>query len=261
MTDVYMLISNPPHPEADLQQAAPCFETTAAELRMRLNYRSSVIWFAGEELTPLRETATTLQHAGVRVRLIKGRSLAALSQRHELKMFAFGPSGLQLRVENDKTFEVPYDWSVASVMCRPMETEHISRLPAKTATPNKSFRQDATTKIGDIHEPVDQKFVDMYFFKLPSVHRVTIRPGACDFSGLGDAMKPVVNENINTLLQELQTRFASVRDDRRLDNLPVPRPKLINGKTLESQLELADPSLRDIDPYDLLSRLAFLSGA
>jgi hypothetical protein len=263
MADHFLLISSPPHQVSDVTALAQILGITAAEARVKLNYPAASIWFADNPLATLQKTGRALQAVGARIRLIKGTTLVALQQRHRLRRFRFEDHGLTCIADQDQSLEIPYDWSVHAVVCRPMELEHIVRLSvrqaAQAANRNKSIRQEAKTKLSGIRGHVDGAFVDLYFHNLPKVHRVTLRPGDVDFTGLGRGMQPVVNQNVSHLLSRLGELFGTAEIDHTLENLPAPTTSMVGGRLLDRALEAIHPNLGKLDPYDLLSRLTFLA--
>lgn len=263
MADLFLLISNPPHGSVDNERAAACFGMPVAEVRIRMNAPAAQVWFAEPAMDVLKERARTLIDAGANVRVIRGTSLLALSPRQDLRRFSFAPNGLRCQVAKDREILIPYDWKAVAVTCRPADPGRVVRKTllqtARSADRNKSLRQDAKTRVVEIVAPTDESFVDLFFVRLPKVRRLTIRPGHTEFSGLGSAMKPVMNENVATLVDHMRERFTSAEHDNRLVDAPAPRPATVSGKALQSHLAAIDPTLRDLDWYDLLSRLAFLS--
>jgi len=263
MADHYLLVSCPPHAAEDVPAVARLLGITAAEARVKLNYPAVSIWFADETLGTLQKTTRALQSAGVRARLIKGASIMALHERHRLRRFRFDPQGLACTIDGGRSVVIPYDRSITAVVCRPMELENIVRLSvrqaAQAANRNKSIRQEAKTKLTRIRGHVDAAFVDLYFYRLPKVHRITLRPGDADFSGLGETMQPVENQNVSQLLSRLGDVFAETDVNRTLENLPAPKNQMVGGRLLEKTLEAIHVGLGEIDAYDLLSRLTFLA--
>ena len=59
----------------------------------------------------------------------------------------------------------------------------------------------------------------------------------------------------------MKGRFAKVTHTRTMETLPAPRATRVNGHSIESILGQIDKELWDVDPYDLLSRFAFLAAA
>jgi hypothetical protein len=265
MTDIFLLISNPPHATVDVERAAECFGLAPAEVRIRMNAPAAQVWFAEPDMDLLKDRARALIDAGANVRVIRGKSLLALSPRHDLKSFVFETDGMRCILGSDRSIVVPYDWKAVAVSCRPADPGRVVRRTllqtVRSADRRKSVRQQAKMKVADIAGHTDESFVDLFFIHLPTVRRLTIRPGYTEFSGLGAEMKPVMNENVTALIHELARRFTVAQHDRRLLDAPGPRPITVSGRALSHHLETIDPTLRDLDWYDLLSRLAFLSRA
>ncbi len=265
MSEPFLLLSSPPHDELDIADLGPIFGLSAAEVRVKANYPSSTIWFASSDLSELQQTARQLKSAGAHVRIIKGKSLTVLSRRHRLRRFVFEDDGMRCYVDADRSIQIPYSWSAAIVSGRPDQMETVDRLTlrqtAKMSSRNKSIRQEARSALADIKEPLDESFVDFYFYELPKVHRFTARPGDTEFSGLADKMKPVVHENIAELTETIGKKFKAIRFNQTMETLPPPRPPFVSGKSLNKILDETEPGLGKVGTYDLSSRFAFLAEA
>ena len=145
---------------------------------------------------------------------------------------------------------------------KPGSVERLTlRQTAKIAGRNKSPRQEAKSALANIKAPLDESFVDFYFYQLPKVHRFTARPGDTEFTGLGDRMKPVVKENILELTKVIEEKFAAADLSRTMETRPPPRPPFVSGKSFEKILDEIEPGLGTADTYDLSSRFAFLAAA
>jgi hypothetical protein len=262
MSQVYLLISDPPHGDVDRSIAARWFELPAVEAQMRLNHPAPQVWFAGQDLDDINETARQLQHAGANVRIVEAQRLVGIPHGTPLRRFEFGDTAMTCWGDGHEA-TIPYDWAAAAISCEPEETGPIKRLTlrqtARAAARNKSYRQEARMKLGRIEEPTDPSFIDLYFWNTAQVERFTVRPAVTEYSGLGAVMKPVARENANMLIEQMGERFHPMHDDRRLHDASGPRVALVGSKALASHLEDADPTLRDIEWYDLLSRLSFLT--
>jgi hypothetical protein len=263
MADTYLIVSCPPHGDADPKAVAPCFGQTVAEVGMLLRNPNPRIWFAGSDAAALKQTAATLRENGVRLRMVKGITLTALSTRFNLKGFAFTPDGLECTVDKGKKAVVPYTWKAVSIACRPLEEGHGgagSLLQAVRDVETRSFGGDGGS---DSHRRADNdgSFVDLYFMHLPKVWRFTIRPGLTSFEGLGDRMQPIMQRNVNELLAMLGERFAGSRNDDRLNTPPSPGSGTIGGRAVSAVLADIHPDLKKVEWYDLMSRLTFLAVA
>ena len=263
MADLKFLLSNPPHADPDPAAAAGVFGLSTAEARIKLNFAGPDVWFAGEDSEDLEAKVADLRQLGARVSITDAAAVADLSKRLTLRRFAFGDRKLELETGGGETLAIPYDWSAIAVVCRPMQRETIDRKTvrqaARAASPNKSHRQQARMSLSDAKTQADESFVDLYFTDGTNVHRVTIRPGTVDYSSLGDAKAVTERENLVALIAELGNRFDNLIEDRRLENAPAPHITLLGNRTLRGHLETVDPSLKDVDDYDLMSRFAFIS--
>jgi hypothetical protein len=261
MSDLYLILSCPPHGEIAPQTVAEHFGQSAAEVGMLLRNPIPRVWFADGDPEILKAKAKTLREAGAKVRLLKGGSLTVLSNRFDLHSFAFTPQGMKCTIESGRSAVVPFEWKAVTVSCRPAEETHggaAGLLQAVRDVETRSFRSNASesTHHGGDGDPA---FVDLYFMHLPKVWRFTIRAGLTEFKGLGDRMQPAMRQNTQALLDVISERFANVRHDDRLTSPPPPGTATVGGRAIWNVLEEIDPSLKTMDWYDLLSRLAFLS--
>jgi len=115
--------------------------------------------------------------------------------------------------------------------------------------------------------------LDLYFQGEAGLDRLSFAEGVVDFSGLGDAIRPRVRDNMDLLLDECERRFGNLVLDRRMVNVR-PRRRLTVGSPaevqemrklltfgtvgLQSLLESVSQELADITQYELGSRLAYL---
>lgn len=262
MSDVYLILSCPPHGEVAPLSVAEHFGQSAAEVGMLLRNPIPRVWFADGDAETMKTKAKILREAGAKIRLLKGGSLTVLSNRYNLHSFAFTPQGMQCTIESGRSAVVPFEWKAVTVSCRPAEETHGGAgglIQAVRDVETRSFQSasDSTHHGGD----GDPSFVDLYFMHLPKVWRFTIRTGLTEFKGLGDRMQPAMRQNVQALLQMIGERFSNVRHDDRLHSPPPPGTAAVGGRAIWSVLEEIDPDLKTMDWYDLLSRLAFLSVA
>lgn len=263
-TDLKLLLSNPPHEGVDPVAAARIFGVTTAEARIRLNCPGPEVWFAADDpSSDLESKAAALSELGARSTVTSARRIAGVADRLQLRRFVFKPSALECGLVGVPPLTIPYDWSVTAVVCRPVPREIVVRKTlrqaAREAKPDKSHRQRARVSLTQLKTPVDESFVDLYFVSGPQMHRATIRPGSVDYSPLGAAKSVVERESVTALIAELRKRFASLVEDRRLENAPAPRITVVGSRTLRGHLEMIEPRLKNVDDYDLMSRLAYLS--
>lgn len=263
MSDLYLILSCPPHGEVAPQSVAEHFDQSAAEVAMLLRNPIPRVWFADGDPEALKAKAKALREAGAKVRLLKGASLTVLSNRFDLQSFAFTPKGMQCTIESGRSAVVPFEWKAVTVACRPVEATHGGSgglLQAVRDVETRSFHSNSTNSIPQGADG-DPAFVDLYFMHLPKVWRFTIRAGLTEFKGLGDRMQPAMRQNVQALLQAIGERFATVHHDDRLTSPPPPGTATVGGRAIWNVLEEIDPNLKTMDWYDLLSRLAFLSVA
>ena len=106
--------------------------------------------------------------------------------------------------------------------------------------------------------PAYLAFLDIYFVLPEGFGRITLVEGTVDYSALGAEKKPMARENTRTLLARIAGLLGEPEMDRRLENWHY-RPSTLGGVFLNKLLESVDPALKDLDPYDLGSRLCFLT--
>jgi hypothetical protein len=229
---------------------------------MKLNFPGPEVWQAEDDDDDIESRRDAFRRAGVNVTVTSGLMIASLAERLELRGFAFRDDVLELDVDREDPVRVPYDWSVQAITCQPLDQEPLERMTvrqsARAGSREQSHRQSARKSLAAIKAPVDKAFVDLYFTDGTQIVRATMWPGRCEFSGLEDRKQLAQRQNIREFIQVLCDRFESGFDDRRLENAPEPKITMVGRRTLRGHLELVDPSMKDIDEHDLLSRLAFL---
>lgn len=108
MPRTYLLISNPPHGEADAKLVAQEFGFTSAEALMRIHFPAPQVWFAGEDLDDLKRTGAALQDAGARVRIINGSLLSLIPAPDNLQAFSFDETRLAMKNDSGTDLDIPY---------------------------------------------------------------------------------------------------------------------------------------------------------
>ncbi len=123
-------------------------------------------------------------------------------------------------------------------------------------------------------ESEESPFLDLYLTGGDSLRRIGFVQYGLDFSGLGDLMLARASDNMVMLVAECDDRFCETEFDRR----PVqmhPRKRLVVGRgmpgdaarkgfsfattALSSLLESVAPELKDLNQFELASRLCFLT--
>ena len=81
MAEYQLVVSNPPHRSPDPLAVAPHLGSSAAEVRMRLNFPAPEIWLAESDKDAARQATKSLIEAGVNVAWIPGSVVAAIPRR------------------------------------------------------------------------------------------------------------------------------------------------------------------------------------
>lgn len=292
MAECHLIVSNPPHRSPDPEAAAPYFNCTSAEVRMKLNFPAPEVWFAESEEEAARETATALMHAGIHVAWIPGSVLALVPHAQwTTAVAAEGHSMILTTADGVMNLELG-DRIVAvsgeppgkasrvsstrhSVLTqRVMGHDHPRTSAASGKASSVAFtRPAAVTKSGKaVHEeghsatvhmdesrlaePVGH-FLDVYAYTREGWRAARITQTDVDFSGLGAMKQPTARANIRAILgmlgQELEAHV-----DERLQHVAY-RSSVVGGVALNQVLRSISPHLGDLPPMDLGSRLVFLT--
>lgn len=270
MLHTYLLISNPPHADADAKPIAGEFGFTPAEALMRIHFPAPQVWFAGEDLDDLKRTASALQDAGARVRVINGSLLSLIPAPDDLQAFSFDENRLTMRTSSETELDIPYQARVILVSCQlkgeshspgsqmGSSSSHEMREKFGVAGPSAvTVRSDSLE--ADLKDATDDGILDAYFISESRVQRATLRAESVNYAGLETDVKSSEEENRGALIAQLTDRFRKTDLDERLKGAPAPNPYLVGGKGIPAILEAIDPGLKELEMTDLLSRLALLS--
>ena len=270
MPQTYLLISNPPHGEADAQLIAQEFGFTSAEALMRIHFPAPQVWFAGEDLDDIKRTGAALQDAGARVRIINGSLLSLIPAPDNLQAFSFDETRVAMKTNAGTDLDIPYHARVILVS---------SQLKRESQSPESqmgsSSSHDMREKLGaavpmtvtsqgdsmaaDLEEATDEEILDAYFISESRVQRATLRSGSVNYAGLESDATSSEEENRAALIARFTDRFRTTDLDERLKGAPAPKPYLVGGKGMPAILGAIDAGLQDMATVDLLSRLALLS--
>ena len=83
------------------------FGLTAAEVRMKANYSVPEIWFAEEDRGALKETATALGEAGLKIVVVDGGALIDVPAQEAATSVAFEDDGLRIGINGSEDI-VPF---------------------------------------------------------------------------------------------------------------------------------------------------------
>ena len=269
MLHTYLLISNPPHGDADAKPIAREFGLTPAEALMRIHFPAPRVWFAGEDLDRLKRTGSALLDAGAKVRIISGSLLSLIPQADDLQEFSFEEAGLTMRNSSGTELAVPYHARVVLVAC---QLKGESQDSGSQVGSSSSHGMEGTSAGGpravtswsdslaaDPDEAADDGIVDAYFISASRVQRATLRSGTVNYAGLESDMKSSEEENRAALMARFADRFRTTDLDERLKGAPTPHHYLVSARGMPAILGAIDPALKDLETADLLSRLALLS--
>ncbi len=292
MENPTLVISNPPHEDIDPALAAPCFGLSPAEVRMKANYPVPEIWFADSEGGPVDPTIGILRTAGLSVVSIDGRKLADIPAQSIVKSFAFTESGLTITLE-DSQVDLSHDGALVAVFCQPRAgNARASGVGANPLTEGLRQRKSGvfiardslmgfgggrSSSAGEEEEERESPFLDIY---VPAGSedsppmRLAVVQDQVDFSGLGDLELPRKNDNMVMFVAEFEGKFPDARLDRRLDDMQPRTRAMVSKRTaisgerkgfsfataaLSQLLESISPDLKDLNQFELASRLAYLT--
>jgi|GEM_PF-1420277 len=269
MADLLLLVSNPPYPDIDPDRLASLFGVSRAEAAMKVRNPGPEVWLADTDRGVVDQQRAAFTDAGLATRIVTPAALGDLSERSTLRRFAFEHEGdrgctLHLELLTGERQRYVSDHPGVAVLCRPTQLDDVQylsfRQAAAAANRNPSLRQQARASLSAIPDAqLDRSFIDLYVPEGGRTLRYTIPNGVTSFDGLGPAMARTGRKNQDLFLDALADRFPEIRIDRRLDPAPVPRITLLGDRTLRAHLGAVRADLGEIDEYDLLSRLAFLS--
>jgi len=291
-----LLVSNPPHGEVDLWQAAPNLGLTPAEARMKANYPVPEIWLADTDKPKLEEAAGMLRQAGLNVVIVAGDDFLHVPVQTPVKSFSFTDTHLVVVLE-DSTIELAYETPITAVLCTPRKqaapeqgrpaawtnplTQGLWQRSSSVFMTRDSLvglgglgRRTSTTGLGAGGPEAESAFFDLYASAGGGLRRISVVQDRVDFSGLKEHQLPRATDNLAMFVAECEDRFKHGRVDRRLANMQ-PRDRPLVGKTgaydqvrkgfsyateaLSKLLESISPDLKPMSQFDLSSRLAYLT--
>ena len=222
MSHTYLLISNPPHGDANAKLIAREFKFTPAEALMRIRFPAPQIWFAGEDLAGLKRTGSALLDAGAKVRIINGSLLALIPAPDDLQTFSFDETHLTMKTDSATELVIPYQARVILVSCRLKGESHDggpqtdnsssqdTRLGFGVTGPSAvPIRSDSLA--ADLEDATDDGIVDAYFISESRVQRATLRSGRVNHAGLDSDAKSSEEENRAALLARWKCRPRASR--------------------------------------------------
>ncbi|MGH7646129.1 MAG: hypothetical protein ACREMR_11155 [Gemmatimonadales bacterium] len=288
-----LLVSTPPHREGDLGHAVPWLGVAPAEVNGRINFPAPEIWAADTDRRHVEEVAQTLSQAGLRTVLLDGARLLDVPAQSPVMSFSFAETKLVAGLGHATvTFE--YEQPLTAVFCLPKDWG-APEMPMSQSAQHRMVEglqkrqsavfmtRDSLVGLGGFARRASMagvpgvaggpSFVDLYAVQNGAPLRVSFIQDVVDFGGLGDLKLPRSADNVAMFMAECESRFRAARVDRRLTNLaPRPRPMVVvtsspdapgelgyRTEPLTQVLESVSPSLKDINPFDLASRLTDLT--
>jgi hypothetical protein len=287
-----LLVSNPPHKEGDLGHAVPWLGVAPAEVRGRVNFPAPEIWAADTDRRHIEEVAQTLATAGLRTVLLDGARVLDVPPQATVTSFSFSDAKLVAGLGHG-TVTLEYDQPLTAVFCLPKDwgapevplSQSAQHRMVEGLEKRKSavfMTRDSLVGLGFARRSsmagvpgvaMGPSFVDLYAVQNGAPVRLSFIQDVVDFGGLGELKLPRSADNVAMFMAECESRFRAARVDRRLTSLaPRPRPMLVvtsspdtpgelacETQPLAQVLESISPSLKDINPFDLASRLSYLT--
>ncbi len=290
-----LIISDPPHDEVDHSRAAPALGLSPAEVRMKANYPVPEIWLASTERSTIEEAAKRLQETGLKVVVVQGETLGELPCQAMVKSFSYTDTALVAKLD-DAEVELPYDMPVTAVFCTPRQRVGVGggRSTGSSLTEGLRHRTSSvfmtrdslvgfgglggrTSAVGGGEGEGAQEtlgFLDVYASPKGELVRMCVDQDVVDFSGLGDLKLPNPSSNLEMFAAEFEDRFSHATVDRRLLHMqPRQRPMVARPGAWEAErkgfsyateglsklLEAISSGLKDVNQFELSSRLAYLT--
>lgn len=289
MSNLHLLVSIPPHAEnADAAVLAAAFEKSPGEVKFKARLAMPEIWFGDADAGRVQGLAATLQQAGYRVVAVPAEQLAAVPDAAAVEAFLFHENGLLWDV-SDTGIDMPSDARVFMVYCRPEqppgEARRVTLKRRSGGMLGRSVMFIGAGRLGvalynmhnRLQEQLDRNraarrqsaklknalpqsaFLDFYFATSEGPMRLSLIEGTVDYKEcLGAEAKNTSRENTLLVAERFRTQFPNALFDRRLDNAAY-RPTTISGLALPALLAAIKPDWKDLDPFDLASRLIYLT--
>jgi hypothetical protein len=293
--DYQLIVSNPPHrlDSLDAAACAACFGRSAGEVRTKANTPAPEIWYGDTNSADIDEKISAMRAAGLSVFSVSGSEVARIPP-DQADAFYFTDNGIVFETARGQV-ELTKPQKLFVVSCRPklpvgnlspdaflgalkrgLQTGHrlagtrrygaiggavrSIAIHAEAAAQKAQERRKQAEKETAARKtnPPYLAFLDIYYGCEGGHGRITLIEGTLNYQPLGADMKTTARENSKVLLEKLREMYGDVYVDTRLENLHY-KPGTIAGLHLNKLLELTDPAMKDLDSYELASRLVFLS--
>lgn len=287
MDEMHLLLSLPPHQEdADAARAAPCLERAASELRVRAKGILPEIWWVDSDRAKLEACAEEMRASGYSVQALPASRFLAIPWGEQVDDFSVTDEGMSFELDETE-LTLPFTTPLFVVSCRPKLTEGPMR-PDGFLGALKRGRKLAQSRalgrqVGGItgalirghgaarfaserlkdqtkaarerkKNPEQLAFIDLYFMCEGTPRRIVIVEGTVDYRPLGAAMKMISRENSQVLLSMFNGMYQHTKLNQVLENVPY-KPSTVCGLNLQFALERMSSDMKEIDSYDLGSRL------
>lgn len=294
MSDLNLIVSNPPHRSPDPAAVAPHLDCSAAEVRMKLNFPAPEIWLSESDKEAARDKTKALLSAGVNVAWIPGPVLAGAPRA--VAGTAAVVDGARFAIDTSVgELEVKAGDPVVAVLGEPVQQEArpaadtrsmlAQNVPGRGPVRNLPFVSGVATSLGGVAgykavdkldkmakdardaaekrlsevqfaEPTEQ-FLDVYVFGSGTWGAARLASSHTDFSGLGDRKQPTARANVGAILDLLKEDYGA-RVDERLVKVTY-KPSIVSGVALNQVLGRISEQLAGVPLLDVASVLAFLT--
>lgn len=294
MSEYQLVVTDPPHRAPEPLAIARLMRSTAADVRMKLNFPAPEIWFAETSEEAARDCTMGLRAAGLNVVWIPGLVLAAVPPASLVTEVSANESVVRIRTE-DSDLQLSGWEPVVVVRCEPPEQDARPRssggsvltqkVPGQGPVSNVPFvkgiatgvggiagyraaqkldkvaadaQSDAEKRVGGVQTQEPMKmYLDVYTYLDVGWRAARITPSSTDFSGLASLKQPTARGNFRAIIDLLRTRCRTVVDERLVKVLQ--RSSIVSGVALSNVLSTISTSLAAAPLSDISSRFAFLT--
>ena len=261
MSDHTLIVTDPPHADVHARLVAQTLRLDETDVESKLRFGAPEVLMSGTE-EECEAAAEELRRAGLRLKVVDGRRMAAVPWPSVALGFAFGADGL-IADTPEGVVSIPWTDHVLGVVCRP--PEGFAGGPAAPETP---------PAIGpDVCEVAQWVSVfDLCFERDGRLSRLLLCEGVTDFGGLGPAASARDRDAVSEVARVCLDRFEHLALDTRFDGVR-PRQKFRMGDEsfdidlrkaysygtllLRQLMASLSKELADIPQYEFASRLVY----
>ena len=292
MADYHLLISAPPHREdADVAVLAAAFGKAPMDVRFRAKLAVPEIWLGHEDAARVDALAVDLSQAGFSVFAVPASNLLAVPDAFSADALVLHEQGILWDIAEAEV-DLPAQAQVLLVYGRPEDQPGAPRrIRLKRRGPSLFGRSTAFMGAGMFgvaaynlrhkhqanlermrasrkqraaqkkNATPESAFMDFYFLTDQGALRVSLIEGTIDYKEcLGSLARLTAKENTQVIFEHFSALFSNGVVDRRLDKVSY-RPSTIGGLVLPALLAHINPAWAELDPFDLASRLIYLTSA